>query len=254
VSKTPPALQAGVAAAVLLAVTGCGLLSDDEGAEPPGDDSNGTDESSDLVVVGDSFPEQARDQLLALADEHSLDVAVTAFGGTAICDWWDQIEDYAAGTPDAVVLAFAGNDSTCMTGGSDRPLASQEEGLGAEEAAGLYREDLESALDRFRPTGAEMYVVLPPPVGEPYEERASAMRDMYRETQADHPELTIIDSANHLDPDGKGFQASLPCESWDECPEGETEVQVRDDDRIHLTPAGGERYARAILEGVGLAA
>lgn len=256
---TPPGLFLGVAAA-LLAVTGCGLLSDDGEAEPSGDGSDGSARSSgdqplDLVIVGDSFPEQSRDQLLALADERGLNASVTAFGGTAICDWWEQIDDYAAGEPEAMVLAFAGNDSACMTGGEDRPLASQEaqqEGLSAEQAAGIYREDLETALDKLRPTGAEMYVVLPPPVGEPFEERASAMRNMYRETQADHPELTIIDSASHLDPDGKGFQATLPCEPWDDCPEGETEIEVRDDDTIHLTPAGGERYARAILEGVGL--
>lgn len=231
-------------AAAALALTGCGLFSDDEAAKRAG--------QVDLVVVGDSFPELARDQMMALADEHGLAVSVTAFGGTAICDWWEQMEAYADIKPKSVVLAFAGNDAACMTGGEDRPLASEEKALSAEEATGIYREDLETALETFQPSGAEMYVVLPPPVGEPYEERASAMRDMYREAQADHPELTIIDSATHLDPDGKGFQATLPCEPWDECPEGETEVQVRDDDRIHLTPAGGERYARAVLEGAGL--
>lgn len=244
----------GVAAVVAsVVVTGCGLLSDDDEADPPADAAApASEESFDLVVVGDSFPEQSRDQLLALADQRGLNVSVTAFGGTAICNWWEQIDDYAEGTHEAVVLAFAGNDASCMTGGSDRPLASEEEGLSAEEAAGIYRDDLETVLDKLRPTGSELYVVLPPPVGEPFEERASAMRDMYRATEADHPDLTIIDSASHLDPEGKGFQATLPCEPWDDCPEGETEVQVRDDDTIHLTPAGGERYARAILQGCGL--
>jgi hypothetical protein len=43
---------------------------------------------------------------------------------------------------------------------------------------------------------------------------------------------------------------ALPCEDWDaECPTG-GEIVVRQDDGIHLTPAGGERYARAILDEV----
>lgn len=233
------------AAAVLLVALGALLgvraaLGDDDAAD--------NKEEQVLRVVGDSFPEQAESQLLALAEADGIDAAVTAFGGASICSWWDQIEEYAAEKPDILVVAFAGNYlHPCITDNADQP----REG---DEVAGDYRADLETVLEMFEPLGTEIYVVLPPPVGKDvFEERAEPMREMYRQAHADHPDLTVIDSATHLDPDGQGFQPTLPCERWDDqdkC-DADGQIQVRQDDLIHLTEAGGERYARAILEGIG---
>lgn len=244
-AKRRALLGAGLAAILVLAAGAVIAIwsSSDDGSPDP------DDESLDLVVVGDSFPEQSRDQLLALTDEHGLAASVSAFGGSSICGWWDQLEAYAEDEPEILILGFAGNDlQPCIT---DDP----EQTRPSDEVAEDYRADLETVLEMFRPTEAEIYVVLPPPVGGEFEERAAAMRTMYREAQAGHPDLNIIDSATHLDPEGQGFQATLPCEPWDDCPEGpeeDGEIQVRDEDTIHLTPAGGERYARAVLEGIGV--
>lgn len=215
------------------------------------------DEQELLIVrvVGDSFPEQSRDQLVTLARRYghdhdvAVDIDVSAFGGTSICSWWDRFDDYRADAPDILVMSFAGNDiHECITDGTD--------GLrDPDEVAADYREDLETVIEQFQPLGTEIYVVTPPPIKvELFEEHAAAMRQMYHDAQEEHPGLGVIDSASYLDPDDQGFQKTLPCEPWDTEPtcDAEGRVQVRDDDDIHLTPAGGERYARAVLEGTGL--
>ena len=107
-------------------------------------------------------------------------------------------------------------------------------------------------VDLFADTDTRIYVVLPPPVGEPASEPAAvAIRAMYRDLAAERPEVTIVDPAPLLGPDG-AFHLTLPCEPWetDVCaPDGT--VTVRNADGIHLAPAGGERYARVLLDAIG---
>lgn len=243
-SDPVPSLKVTVGVAVLLLVSFGSLLAVRAALD---------DQTATVRVVGDSFPELAQDQLRALFEAESsegstsLDADISALGGTSICSWWDRIDEYVADEPDILVVAFAGNDMhPCIT---DDPETSRPSDVVAED----YRADLETVIEKFEPLGTDIYLVLPPPVGrEMFEERAAAMRDMYHATQEDHPDLTVIDSASHLDPDGEGFQLMLPCEEWDDqddCHDGE--IQVRDEDDIHFTPAGGERYARAIFEGIG---
>jgi hypothetical protein len=74
---------------------------------------------------------------------------------------------------------------------------------------------------------------------------------MYRDLAAQRPEVTLVDPAPALGPDGR-FHPALPCEDWeaDACRTDGT-VELRRDDGIHLTPAGGERYARVLLDAIG---
>ncbi len=97
-----------------------------------------------------------------------------------------------------------------------------------------------------------MYVVPPPPVRDaPFEANAAAMRTMYDGFVADHPDVQVVDVIPALGPGGQ-FHASLPCESWESAAcEADGTVQLRQQDGIHLTPAGGARYARAVLDAVG---
>jgi len=219
------------AAAVLIPVTG--ESSDDESAR------------LDLVVLGDSFVEHSRDQIAAYAEAQGLDAAVMGLGGTAICNWDDKLQAYAADPPETMVISFAGNDipHTCFN--------PTDESRDAATVAAAYREDLDSVIEMFAAAGSELHAVVPPPIRDvQFEERAAAMRVMYAEAADDHPDLHLIDSATQLDPDGTGFVESLPCASWDtDCPAGGT-VVVRQADGIHLTPAGAERYARAIVDGL----
>jgi hypothetical protein len=84
-----------------------------------------------------------------------------------------------------------------------------------------------------------------------FESNAKAMRTMYARFAREHPEVTLIDVTTELGTDHQ-FHASLPCEPWEqaECAADGT-IVLRTDDGIHLTPAGGERYARVLLDAIG---
>jgi SGNH domain-containing protein len=208
----------------------------------------------DIAVVGDSFAVQSRDAIRELAAGRGLRAEVTAYDGTALCTFEPQFEDLAVRRPGVLVLAFAGNDlqpcinTTCSQQGGD-PLLECRPRDGTELAAD-YRADLEELLTRWRDVGADIYVVSPPPIADPRAaERAAAMRVMYADLVADHPEVGLIDPSTRLDPEGRGFVERLPCEDYDTCdPDGT--VLVRQPDGIHLTPAGGQRYARALFDEI----
>lgn len=235
-----------------LAAAAVATLDDDpSGSEPDAE----ADAPVDLAVVGDSFAEQSGDALLQMSQDRGLSASVDAFGGSSLCAWMERIEELAEYPPSQLVLSFAGNifqqcvNPTCEPGRETETCQHQDPEL----TASRYREHLDQALALFDPEVTEVYVVLPPPIGEELmEQSAAAMREMYRAAPQDHPELHVVDSAVELDPDGRGFVTTLPCADGDDCPEGEAEVVVRQDDNIHLTPAGGRRYAQAIFAALDL--
>lgn len=242
------------AAVVLLIVVGAGaavaLARDDPGADdatpPAGPAGEAPAEPPDVAIVGDSLVEQSRDQFVAHADEQGLTVETAAFGGSAPCDWMEAFQGLADAPPAVLIISFAGNDSTpCINPGGGPPRDPQT-------IADAYAEDLPEILDLFAGTRTALYVVVPPPVGEPASEPAAvAIRAMYRDLAAQRPEVTLVDPAPALGPDGR-FHPALPCEDWeaDACRADGT-VELRRDDGIHLTPAGGERYARVLLDAIG---
>jgi hypothetical protein len=111
-----------------------------------------------------------------------------------------------------------------------------------------YARDIDGLVEQFRPTGTDLYVVDPPPIRDPqFEANAEAMRDMYRDVSIDHPRITVIDPEPRLGPDGE-FHASLPCARYDQDCRRDGTVVLRQGDGIHLTPAGGRRYAQSIFD------
>jgi hypothetical protein len=199
-----------------------------------------------VAIVGDSLVEQSRDQFIAHTDDLGLTVETAAFGGSAPCDWMDTFESYAAAPPDVLVISFAGNDNTpCVNPDGGPPRDPQT-------IADAYAADMPGIVDLFRGTGTEVYVVQPPPVGAPASEPAAiAIRAVYRDLAESRPEITLVDPAPLLGPDGS-FHRTLPCEPWEETAcEADGTVAVRNEDGIHLTSAGGERYARVLLEAIG---
>lgn len=228
------------AAAVTVAVTR------DGGSDAPNPSEAGAGDGLDVAIVGDSLIEQSRDQFAVHADELGLTVDAVAFGGSAPCDWQEEFEQYAAERPGALIVSFAGNDNTpCINpaGGGFRD---------PQTIADAYAAMLPGILDLFDGTGTDLYLVLPPPVGPPASEpAAAAIRDVYRAIGAARDDVTVVDPAPVLGGDG-AFHLALPCEPWEQAvcgPDGT--VAVRRDDGIHLTEAGGERYARALLAALG---
>ncbi|HET9611015.1 MAG TPA: GDSL-type esterase/lipase family protein [Acidimicrobiales bacterium] len=242
-----------VAAAVAVAVSAARGSdgSSPDGSSPGGGDAGaeggaGGGDRLDVAVVGDSLVEQSRDQFVAHAADAGLTVETFAFGGSAPCDWMDTFDELAAAPPRRLVISFAGNDSTpCINPGGGPPRDP-------ETIADAYAEDMPGIVDLFAGTGTELYVVVPPPVGEPASEpAAAAIRAMYRDLVRARPEVTLVDPAPLLGPDGR-FHRTLPCEPWEaaECGADGT-IEVRHEDGIHLAPAGGERYARVLLAAIG---
>src|SRR4029453_14823962 len=93
--------------------------------------------------------------------------------------------------------------------------------------------------------------VPPPPIRDAqFEQNAAAMRSMYGRLVDELPDITMVDVTGELGPDHQ-FHASLPCEDWETAvcqPDGT--VVLRQDDGIHLSPAGAERYTRALLDTI----
>ena len=211
-----------------------------------GDATSGTGEPDlDVAIVGDSFVEQSRDQFLAHAEAGGMTVEVSAFGGTAACDHRDELGAYARRRPDALIISFAGNDLT--------PCMERGEAPSPEQTAREYEADFDSLVGEFLAVSpaTRVYVVPPPPIRDArYEVNAAAMRAMYDRYADDHPRTEVVDVTPALGPDG-AFHASLPCESWEAQACGaDGTVQLREEDGIHLTAAGGERYARTLLAAI----
>jgi hypothetical protein len=236
-----------VAGVAIAAGDGTGRPEDDAGDEATtggaGPDQD-LGHDIDIAVVGDSLIEQSRDQMQAHADDQDLSVVSFAFGGSAPCDWMDTFHRLAEVRPRQLVISFAGNDSTeCVNPGGGPPRDP-------ETIADAYRRMMPDIVDLF--DGTEVFVAVPPPVGEPASEpAAAAIRRTYRDLAGDRPEITLVDPAPRLGPDGE-FHLALPCEPWESavCDDDGT-VAVREPDGIHLTPAGGERYARSLLDALG---
>jgi lysophospholipase L1-like esterase len=235
---------AGAVSVVIAAVVGVTLAT--RSSSDDADDPAVAADRLDVAIVGDSLIEQSRDQLLAHADAAGLSVEAVAFGGSAPCDWMADFERFAAERPRVLIISFAGNDSTpCVnpTGGGFRD---------PDTIARAYAEMMPGIVDLFADTGTDVYVALPPPVGEPASEpAAAAIRETYRDLAAGRDDVRLVDPAPLLGPDRR-FHRTLPCETWEaaRCSADGTLV-LRHDDGIHLTPDGGERYARVLLAAIG---
>jgi hypothetical protein len=72
-----------------------------------------------VILYGDSLAWEAEDSFVgAFAGQRGVEVLTRTHGGTAICDWLDEMQDDAARlAPGAVVLEFSGNNLTraCKT-------------------------------------------------------------------------------------------------------------------------------------------
>jgi lysophospholipase L1-like esterase len=232
-------LLVGLAVAVVALVVAGGALAVSQ--------RSGGDSDLDVAIAGDSFIELTRDQFRAHADQLGMTNDVSAFGGTAACDWKEEVAAYAERHPRVLILSFAGNDVTpCML--------RTPEPSSAEQTADEYESDFTAMVAGVEETSPDtrIYMVPPPPVRDAvFESNAAAMRSMYDRFAREHPEVTLIDVTTELGADHQ-FHASLPCEPWEqaECAADGT-IVLRTDDGIHLTPAGGERYARVLLDAIG---
>ena len=105
-----------------------------------------------VILYGDSLAAESQSYFEdALVTSGITDIHTKTFGGTALCDWLDQMrEDASALHPSAVVIEFSGNAFTpCMHDQNDVPLTG-----GAYYAK--YLDDATEALTIFAPTDARV--------------------------------------------------------------------------------------------------
>jgi hypothetical protein len=213
------------------------------------DRSPGRDDVDRVLFVGDSLTFEAAAQLEARFAEADVELRFIGYPGTGLLSgqgWWNRELTHAVETwkPDVVVLQACCNYKTAEPG--------YELGDGttiAPSSAAMYdawEDQARDAVDRAGARGAEVFWVSTPAASEQlwpvYLERIARFNDIYAGLGVE-----LIDWAGVLTPDGT-FAATLPID-------GE-QVQVRDDDGLHLTVAGNdlviEETFAAVAPALGL--
>ena len=210
------------------------------------------DTSRRVALWGDSLAWESQGPFTkTLAAAGDTTVLIHTYGGTAPCDWLDDIRTQARRWhPQVAVLSFSGNTGTsCMRG---RDLAK------------AYRQDVTAAVARLTGAGAQVLLVDAPP-------RRTDTVNVGGLTQLDQiwagiatkePDTTVVPAGAAVAGPGGVFAAALPCQPGEACgPAGR--VTVRSPDGVHFCPVsvapmiacpvadlGAARYGRAMAAGV----
>ena len=189
-----------------------------------------------VAYYGDSLAWEAQEHFVAaLKAADGTKVRTATFGGTAICDWLDEMRaDAVAFRPDAVVVEFSGNAFTpCMLDGAGAPLQGQA-------YRDRYVADAFAVLAVFEPTGAHVYFA-----GAPVTRNAAQRPDprdrtinwVYRSVAAQHPDASEYVDAGDAVLDHGRYTDTLPCVPGEPCRTGGDNV-VRAPDGGHFCPTG----------------
>lgn len=221
---------------------------------------------SRVAVWGDSLTLQAADALRVQGRAHGFDLTVYAFFGLAACDVAPQIvPTLERNPPDALVLAFTGNNfSPCMAQ-NGKPMA------GAAYFA-TYRRDIERLVDAASAHHVPVLLVGAPtfPAKENHPDRVE-LNHVYMEIAATRPGVSYASTAPAVSP--LGFAARVACIAGETVALGCSNglITVRTGNGIHFDDphavacpsantssdacrytAGGHRYADAIIAGLAI--
>jgi hypothetical protein len=180
---------------------------------------------------------ESRDHFaLTLARRADVEVVDRSFGGTAICDWLDQMRrDVRALQRAAVVLEFVGNNVTRCMRGPNGPLAD-------DDLVRKYRDDARIATGIFAGAGVRVYWIGGPQGPGPLATAFTGVRGVYqaeprRLTFATPPlpRVEFVDAGQAV-LDRGGFTSTLPCLPSEGAPQGcvEGHIRVRVDDGINF--------------------
>jgi hypothetical protein len=196
-----------------------------------------------VILYGDSLAWEAEDAFVAaFAGRPGVQVITRTYGGTAICDWFDEMhEDAATLAPGAVVLEFSGNNLTpCMEDADGR-------GLTGDAYWARYRADAQAAIDTFAPHNTRVYLA-----GAPisYDQEASGdfhgglVNAMYEQLAGEQVGVMYVDAGAAVLDHGR-WTATLPCVPGEPCTGGTDRAGravnlVRAPDGGHFCPASEE--------------
>ncbi len=208
-------------------------------AEPPDVDTIGPLTRPVVVLYGDSLAWESRDAFTeAFADRPDVEVYTRTFGGTAICDWLDEMAaDATSLAPGIVVVEFSGNSFTpCMQDANGVPVTEPA-------ITERYAVDAATVISTFAPIGTHV-VFAGAPVSGPTSAAVGRMNDLYREIAAGHDGVWYADAgAAVLDDDS--YTITLPCLSSEPCEGGYNSDGlpvnvVRAPDGVHFCPVSGD--------------
>jgi hypothetical protein len=193
-----------------------------------------------VALYGDSLAFEAQEpfvQAVSAADP-AASVRVHVFGGTAICDWLDQMRtDAATWQPQAVVVEFSGNVlTTCMHDATRGVLSSSA-------ILAQYTADAQQVVGIFAPTGARLYFV-----GYPISRGAASTHTsgwdrlnlMYASLAGRLPGARFVDAGQAVEDHGQ-YTDTLPCLASEPCTGGRDSAGhgvnvVRAPDGMHFCP------------------
>jgi len=204
-----------------------------------------------VVLYGDSLAWESQEHFRdAFAGNPDVDVITRTFGGTAICDFLDDMrDDVATLRPVAAVVEFSGNAFTpCMMDRAGQPLRD-------EAFLERYRADAAALVGIFGPAGTEVYFA-GAPIPRPSDGRGhfngGKLNAMYQRIASSHaPQVQFVDAGAAV-LDGGRWTETLPCLRDEPCTGG-TDASgravdvVRAPDGDHFCPASAA--ARAGVSG-----
>lgn len=219
-----------------------------------------------VVLYGDSLAWESRHAFTeSFTDRPDVEVHTRTFGGTAICDWLDEMADDATSlAPGIVVVEFSGNSLTpCMHDASGVPVTGPA-------ITERYAVDAASVISTFAPIGTHV-VFAGAPVSGPTSAAVGRMNELYREIADGRDGVWYADAGAAVLADDS-YTITLPCLSSEPCEGGYNSDGlpvnvVRAPDGVHFCPVSGDavrgvtddcpvwssgsyRYGRALAEPV----
>ena len=200
-----------------------------------------------IAVVGDSMAQVSGQSLVRLADEVGVARAELDFrfsSGLTRPDFFDWPRHLAtllerSRPPEAFVVFFGANDAQ----GMGTPEGVARYGSPAWDRA--YRARVAAVMAQLTAGGARVYWVGQPVArSRDYSERMAHLDEIYRTEAIRHPGVRYVDSwPLFVDEDGH-YSAYLET--------GDGLTLMRQADGIHLSRAGGDRLAAAVLDALRL--
>jgi hypothetical protein len=186
-----------------------------------------------IMLFGDSLAQEAADYFGFFGGLGGADVRMAVHGGTAICDWFDEmvhaVHDFR---PDAVVLAFTGNALTpCMQDAAGVALSGPA-------LVEKYAHDVVAATWVLSHT-ARSITWIGAPAGPAPNATTDGLNALYASTPAWWSHVRYVDGGALISPSG-AYATSLPCLFFEPCTgpviDGVPHNTVRAPDGVHLCP------------------
>lgn len=200
-----------------------------------------------ITVVGDSMAQAPGQSLIRMAEELGVTRAELDFrfsSGLTRPDYFDWPAHLAAllrsdRPPEALVVFFGANDAQ----GMETARGVLKYGSAAWDRE--YAARVAAVMRQLTSSGARVYWV-GQPVARPaeYSRRMEHLDGIYRAEAARHPGVRYVDSWSLFTDEHGDYSAYLET--------GSGSTLMRLGDGIHLTRAGGDRLARAVLDALRL--